>query len=104
MMMMMMIKIMKSTEAPDPKVAESIIERCIKLCPELTFGKGAESLEIKSHNVGLRPSRIGGIRVEVEMRKNPKDKNVIVCHNYGHRSYGKYISTSIDFNWLAKSK
>nr|CAG8588168.1 7308_t:CDS:2 [Entrophospora candida] len=75
------------TEAPNPRVAEEIIKRCIKICPELTSGKGAESLEIKRHAVGLRPARKGNIRLEVEMRKNPNDKDVIVCHNYGHSSY-----------------
>ncbi|CAG8714425.1 4271_t:CDS:2 [Cetraspora pellucida] len=74
-------------ERPDSKTAESIIHRCVELCPELTLG-GTNALKIISHNVGRQPTRIGGIRLEIETRKNAKGKNVIICHNYGHHSYG----------------
>ncbi|CAJ0768642.1 3983_t:CDS:2, partial [Entrophospora sp. SA101] len=57
---------------PNPRVAEEIIKRCIKICPELTSGKGAESLEIKRHAVGLRPARKGNIRLELKII--PKDE------------------------------
>ncbi|RIB25778.1 hypothetical protein C2G38_2165123 [Gigaspora rosea] len=76
------------SENPDPKTAEDIIQRCVKLCPELTLGKESQDLQIIRHNVGRRPYRKNGIRLEVEIRKNAKNKDVIVCHNYGHNSYG----------------
>ncbi|CAG8489159.1 4505_t:CDS:2, partial [Acaulospora colombiana] len=51
-------------EKPEQKTAESIIQRCTALCPELTLGK--EYLQIISNNVGRRPSRTGGLRIESE--------------------------------------
>ncbi|RIB20078.1 hypothetical protein C2G38_1964445 [Gigaspora rosea] len=73
------------SENPDPKTAEEIIQRCVKLCPELTLDK---NLQIIRHNVGRRPYRTNGIRIEVEIIKNSTNKDVIICHNYGHHSYG----------------
>ncbi|CAG8629140.1 8238_t:CDS:2, partial [Gigaspora margarita] len=69
----------------NPKTAEDIIQRCVKLCPELTLDK---NLQIIRHNVGRRPYRTNGIRIEVEIIKNSTNKDVIICHNYGHHSYG----------------
>jgi D-amino-acid oxidase len=40
--------------------------RAVKVCPELTGGKGVEGLSIIRHGVGLRPYRTGGVRVEKE--------------------------------------
>ncbi|KAF0464778.1 nucleotide-binding domain-containing protein [Gigaspora margarita] len=74
-----------SSKNPDPKTAEDIIQRCVKLCPELTLDK---NLQIIRHNVGRRPYRTNGIRIEVEIIKNSTNKDVIICHNYGHHSYG----------------
>ena len=51
----------------------------MELAPELTGGKGVEALDIVRHNVGLRPSRIGGPRVEVEDLSGVG----LVIHNYG---------------------
>ncbi|CAG8593871.1 15875_t:CDS:2, partial [Racocetra fulgida] len=48
-----------------------------KLCPELTLGVSTHALKIISHNVGRQPTRIGGIRLEIEIRKNDKGKNII---------------------------
>jgi D-amino-acid oxidase len=45
----------------------------------LTNGKGVEALDIVRHNVGLRPSREGGPRLEAE---NMNDIGLVV-HNYG---------------------
>jgi len=45
----------------------------------LTGGKGIEALDIVRHGVGLRPSRKGGARVEVEA----SDIGLIL-HNYGN--------------------
>ena len=45
------------------EVARAIFRRCVKLEPKL---KLHEDTEIVSHNVGLRPARRGGARVEIE--------------------------------------
>lgn len=46
--------------------ARAIMERTYKYFPELTHGKGIEALDIVRQNVGLRPTREGGPRVENE--------------------------------------
>ncbi|RSH93947.1 hypothetical protein EHS25_006600 [Saitozyma podzolica] len=53
---------------PEPDTARRIIERALKACPELSTDGTVEGVEIVSHNVGLRPSREGGIRLELEER------------------------------------
>ncbi|KAF2189187.1 FAD dependent oxidoreductase [Zopfia rhizophila CBS 207.26] len=65
----------------DMELARDIMERCCKLCPEL--GK-PEDLKVIAHGVGLRPSRKGGPRIEVEKLSN----GVPVVHNYGHAGAG----------------
>jgi D-amino-acid oxidase len=63
----------------DPNLAHRIAVGCVALAPELTDGKGTvESLDIVSHNVGLRPSRKGGPRLEAEHM----DAGLVI-HNYG---------------------
>ena len=59
------------------------MKRCIELAPGLTNGKGVEALSIVRHAVGLRPLRIGGVRLEKE-----KVDGVWVVHNYGHGGFG----------------
>lgn len=85
---------------PDLGVAERILENAYKLCPDLSGGKGWEEIEVVKHNVGLRPCREGGARIELEKRKvgardkkNPlipgktqgkgKEREVAVVHAYG---------------------
>jgi D-amino-acid oxidase len=53
----------------DLGVAERIMERCAKIEPCLT--DAASSARVVSHNVGLRPARIGGPRVERELVSTP---------------------------------
>ena len=77
-----------SDGTPNPKAADSIINRCTKLYPELHQGKGLSNLQILRHTVGLRPSREGGVRLETEVKKDSTGRNIIVCHNYGHHSSG----------------
>ncbi|KAJ8099636.1 FAD dependent oxidoreductase [Lipomyces tetrasporus] len=62
--------------AVDPNLAERIIKRSLELCPEL---EKEFPLDIVRHNVGLRPSREGGPRVELE----ELDGVGKVVHNYG---------------------
>ena len=68
---------------PDPNLAVRIMKRCVDLCPELTGGKGIEALHVIRHGVGLRPLRIGGVRLEIE-----HINGVSVVHNYGHGGFG----------------
>ncbi|ORY02214.1 nucleotide-binding domain-containing protein [Basidiobolus meristosporus CBS 931.73] len=72
-------------EKHDEETAKKIMERACKLDPLL--GK-PENLKVVKHCVGFRPSRQGGIRIESQLYEH-KGRNVIVCHNYGHGSYGK---------------
>lgn len=64
--------------SPNPETARGIVERCVKYCPELADGDSAadgnpdiSQVKILRHNVGLRPSRKGGARVEKEIVKLP---------------------------------
>lgn len=63
----------------DPNLAQRIAMQCVQLAPELTGGKGVEALDIVRHNVGFRPSRRGGPRLEVESIPGTG----LVVHNYG---------------------
>ncbi|RXK38894.1 hypothetical protein M231_03843 [Tremella mesenterica] len=54
---------------PDPSTGERILKTAYEICPALGDGKGWQNIDIISHNVGLRPARYGGIRLELEERK-----------------------------------
>src|SRR5271167_3481335 len=62
----------------DYRLATQIATKCISHCPELTGAMGIEGLDISKHIVGLRPSRKGGVRVEIE-----RTESGLVVHNYG---------------------
>jgi len=68
---------------PDPNQASRIMKRAIEICPELTKGKGIESLDVIRHAVGFRPFRQSGLRLEKE-----KIGQDWVVHNYGHAGWG----------------
>ncbi|KAJ3055734.1 hypothetical protein HK097_009475, partial [Rhizophlyctis rosea] len=72
---------------PDPETAMRIITRCTAICPEIV-PPGQTSPHILTHDVGLRPSRKGGLRLEVEKFDNGSGELVPVVHNYGHGGYG----------------
>jgi D-amino-acid oxidase len=55
--------------APDEAITKDILERVYKLYPEITHGKGPDAFDIVSINVGFRPGRAGGIRIEKEVRR-----------------------------------
>ena len=59
------------------------MKRAVKLCPSLTDGKDIEHLDVVRHNVGLRPLREGGARLEKE-----RIDGIWTVHNYGHGGYG----------------
>jgi D-amino-acid oxidase len=68
---------------PDPNMAFRIMSRAVEVVPELADGKGIAGLQVIRHNVGLRPARDGGVRVERE-----KVGGVWIVHNYGHGGSG----------------
>ena len=68
---------------PDSNLAIRIMQRAVDLCPRLTGGKGIEHLDVVRHNVGLRPVREGGTRIEREVIEG-----VDVVHLYGHGGAG----------------
>ncbi|KAI8079718.1 FAD dependent oxidoreductase [Halteromyces radiatus] len=72
----------------DPQLTKTILENCYKLHPYLTHGQGPDAFDIVSVNVGLRPGRKDGIRLEKEIKYRTNGDRVIVCHNYGHSSHG----------------
>ncbi|WWC90317.1 uncharacterized protein L201_005250 [Kwoniella dendrophila CBS 6074] len=81
--------------------AERILKDCYNLCPMLAGpdGKSWKDIEVVAHNVGLRPAREGGARMELEERqigqngnsthiapgsiKNSLGRKVAVVHAYG---------------------
>ncbi len=67
--------------APDPAIAEAIVERCAALEPRL---RDAPILE---HRVGLRPGR-PSVRLEAERPAPGK----LLVHNYGHGGAGVTLS------------
>jgi hypothetical protein len=78
---------------PRPETTRAILERNIKLCPELAPPKIREKREptvddllplVIADGCGLRPARKGGIRLEVEWfeARNGGTK-VPVVYNYG---------------------
>jgi len=75
--------------AVDSKLAERIIKRAVDFCPELIKDG---PLDIISHNVGLRPVRQGGFRVEREIMGNKDGIYKQVVHNYGHGGAGYQTS------------
>jgi hypothetical protein len=89
---------------PDLREAERIMKACFELEPRLAPEGGSwRDIEVISHNVGLRPAREGGARVELERRRlgdsargieparNSKSAGkweVAVVHAYGFGSAG----------------
>ncbi|WVQ68716.1 uncharacterized protein L199_006925 [Kwoniella botswanensis] len=80
--------------------AERILQGCYKLCPKLAGpdGQSWKDIEVVAHNVGLRPAREGGARLELEKRqigkvgstqlapgniRNSLGRKVAVLHTYG---------------------
>lgn len=67
-------------ESEDKELTKRIIERALKFMPELVDDKGIKNpreLDIVQKNVGLRPFREGGMRIEIDQNRN------WLIHNYG---------------------
>jgi D-amino-acid oxidase len=72
------------SENIDQDLTEMILERCKRLAPELLVnGK----FDVIRAQIGRRPARKGGIRIEIE-RLDVGGKELIVCHHYGHGGTG----------------
>jgi D-amino-acid oxidase len=72
--------------APDPAVAQSILDRCADIVPEVA---GAEVIETLA---GLRPGRPGVRLEEGEPLAGAGGRGVRVVHNYGHGGAGITLS------------
>lgn len=72
----------------DLNLGQRIQQRVLELVPELIQGDNPRHLEIIQQNVGFRPTRDGGIRVEYE--EIPSVGKVV--HNYGHGGAGYQAS------------
>ncbi|KAL1624583.1 hypothetical protein SLS54_003926 [Diplodia seriata] len=74
----------------DAATTRGILERCKALAPELLTAKEG-GFEVLAVNVGFRPGRVGGPRVEVEEVKVAGGGGEVVvpcCHEYGHAGAG----------------
>jgi glycine/D-amino acid oxidase-like deaminating enzyme len=66
---------------PNPSTTEEILRRAKEWVPELLDASG--NFQVLSVQVGLRPARKGGVRVEME-----RVDKFVVCHAYGHAGAG----------------
>ncbi|EON64356.1 hypothetical protein W97_03587 [Coniosporium apollinis CBS 100218] len=73
----------------DEEITKDILKRCRGMAPELLNGDASrdEGFEVLAVNVGLRPGRKGGARVEIEEVETERGVR-IVCHEYGHAGAG----------------
>lgn len=74
----------------DDETTKLILERCKPIAPELLNAQG--EFDVLSAQVGLRPTRLGGPRVQIESLEK-YDKSLsgagkFICHNYGHHGAG----------------
>lgn len=82
--------------SPDLELADRILHDAVKLMPALSHDGTAEGVEVLRHNVGLRPGRKGGPRLESEKvslptkgplvpssHRNVKPREATVVHMYG---------------------
>ena len=67
-----------------------ILERCKQLAPELLVDGEFEVIQVQ---IGRRPARRGGVRIEVESLDINGEKR-LVCHNYGHGGMGSDLPWS----------
>jgi len=71
---------------PDSYTNTHILKKCTEIVPQI------EKCEIISYNVGFRPCRHGGLRLEPESVTSKLGKTVTVIHNYGHGGAGIFLS------------
>jgi hypothetical protein len=95
---------------PSLAEAERILQACYALDPLLAGpnGKSWRDIEVVAHNVGLRPAREGGVRLELEHRqvggaaadlapksRATKKRAVAVVHAYGPGGTGYQSSVGL---------
>lgn len=81
-----------STEVDD-KMTKEILEKCRTLVPELLV-QGMNDFDVVKVQVGLRPGRTGGARVEREIVSVGK-QSVVVVHAYGMAGAGFQNSVGV---------
>ena len=73
---------------PDGEISNRIVERCRTIWPAL----GSVDVGIVATQVGLRPGREGGVRVEEEVVRIEGGEEIRVVHQYGHAGAGFQLS------------
>ncbi|KAG0042914.1 hypothetical protein BGZ83_012026 [Gryganskiella cystojenkinii] len=87
-------------------ILKTILERYPKiLTPGSTAAYAANEdllskFDIVEQKVGFRPSRTGGVRVEVEQRRTGCGEPVLIAHNYGHGGAGYQSSWGTAYETL----
>jgi D-amino-acid oxidase len=86
---------------PDMALAERMMQRAIQICPELVpDGAGTEALRVVRHQVGFRPFRKGGVRVEVDhgttLGEVGKDKKIVHAYGLGSAGYQRSWGLAAD--------
>ncbi|MFF3843273.1 FAD-dependent oxidoreductase [Streptomyces sp. NPDC001930] len=67
---------------PDPATAAAIVARCARVRPEIAEAR------VLGHRVGLRPARVGGVRIEAV----PLPGGGRLVHHYGHGGAGVTVA------------
>lgn len=76
------------SKEPDLELSARMMKRAIEICPQLVPpGAGTEALQVVRHQVGFRPFRMGGPRVEKETLHDALGELRIV-HCYGAGGFG----------------
>lgn len=75
-----------SNLTPTSSVSADITERCKKLLA--TCSQEEIHIEVVAEQVGLRPGRKGGARIETEQVALASGESVKVVHHYGHAGAG----------------
>ncbi|TIB79398.1 nucleotide-binding domain-containing protein [Wallemia mellicola] len=71
----------------DNDMGKRILERCFELNKNLSPTGKFEDIKVLRHNVGLRPAREGGTRLEIEMLESDKEYEQGTMHPVVH-AYG----------------
>ncbi|KAM0806849.1 putative FAD dependent oxidoreductase domain-containing protein [Seiridium cardinale] len=81
---------------PNLALSRRIMQRAIKLAPSLVAqGAGVETLRVVRHQVGWRPVREGGPRVEGDEIQDPELGTLKVVHAYGLGGFGFQVSYGV---------
>lgn len=72
---------------PDMNLKDELIDNALKRFPELAIIKqGKPTLDVKNINVGFRPMREGGVRLEKEVVGEARTK-IIHCYGFGSSGF-----------------